>query len=177
MSWSLLKLGDGCMGIYYTLYFKKKKCLWSNNFGKSWITWPPLGELQCVLVLGFMLLENRDYMGASLTTDLQCLARCPMLASAQEMGDAGINKEKHLQWGDLVPCFNLVFPKRICLWKAFYWGAPLKLIFWEMVSEQFINSIKTSLTRSQWVGRGSLRFIAQDYMDHFLPINCAQGPR
>lgn len=41
----------------------------------------------------------------------------------------------------------------------------------------FINSIKTSLTRSQRVGRGSHRFIAQDYMDHFLPINCAQGPR
>ena len=86
---SLLKLGDGCMGICYTLFFKKKRCLWSNDFGKSLNLgkWPPLGNLQCVLVLDFMLLENTDYMGV-LSTNRQCLAQCLTRASTQEVGDA-----------------------------------------------------------------------------------------
>lgn len=46
-----------------------------------------------------------------------------------------------------------------------------------MISEQVINSIKTGLPRFQWVGKESHRFIIQDYMGHFPPINCVQVPR
>lgn len=87
----MLKLGDGCIGIYYTAF---PGGVGGGACGQIILGKPhptaPLGNLQCVLALDFMLLENRHYVGV-LTPD----PRCPAVPDASKHSRNGrcMNKQ------------------------------------------------------------------------------------